>query len=159
MLRRVFLQNDTLRIVNQDSKLVPLGNDRFQLLATRQKVIVSFTSPISGQPGEMIVVVDDEPPGVSHAAEPASPSPAELQSYLGTYFSEDADYEWVLKIENDGLSMWDPRTWYEFAFRPVVRDVFQAEGYTFTFSRDGQGRVVGFAVDAGRLRNSKFVRR
>ena len=159
LLRRIYVEDDTLRVVNRDSKLVPLGNDRFHLLARDQEVIVSFTPPTPGQPRQMVVVVDDGAPRVSDTAEPVSPSPAELEGYLGTYYSEDADYEWVLRITNDRLSMWDPRTWYEFAFRPVVRDVFQAEGYTFTFFRDGQGRVVGFAVDTGRLRNLKFVRR
>ena len=75
--------------------------------------------------------------------------------------SDELDYEQVLRITNDSLSMWDPRTWDEFALRPVARDVFQSleEGDTFTFSRDGQGRVVGFTFNTGRIRNLKFVRR
>ncbi len=107
----------------------------------------------------MIVVVDDGAPRVSDPAEPVSPSPAELEGYLGTYYSKDADYEWVLRVTNERLSMWDPITWDESALRPVVRDVFQRGGFFFTFSRDGQGRVIGFAVDTGRLRNLQFVRR
>ncbi len=77
------------------------------------------------------------------------------------YFSEELDYAWVLRITNDSLSSWDPRTWDEFALRPVARDVFQSleDGGTFTFSRDGQGRVVGFTFNTGRIRNLKFVRR
>ncbi|MCH7565432.1 MAG: serine hydrolase [Gemmatimonadetes bacterium] len=159
LLRRIYVQEDTLRYSRDDRKLVPLGNDRFYRLDAPTEVIVSFTSPTPEQPRQMIEVIADGEPRVYDAVEPVSPSPMELEGYLGTYYSEDADYEWVLRITNDRLSMWDPRTWYEFALRPVVRDVFQAEEYTFTFSRDGQGRVVGFAVDTGRLRNLKFVRR
>ncbi len=81
-----------------------------------------------------------------------SPSPTELEGYLGTYFSEELDYAWVVRITNDRLSMWDPRTWFEFALRPVVRDVFQNGNWFFTFSSDRQGRVVGFTVDAPRSR-------
>ena len=115
-----------------------------------------------------MVVVDNGTPDspctsgcvrISHAVEPVSPSLA-LDGYLGTYYSQDADYEWELRITNDTLSMWDPRTWVEFGLRPFTRDVFQAlENGTFTFSRDGQGRVVGFMVDAPRSRNMQFVRR
>jgi len=162
-LQRIYLQRDTLRSSRPGNErtLVPLGNDRFYMLDVPWEVIVSFTSPTPEQPQKMIVVTDDGKPRVYDAVEPVSPSPADLEGYLGTYFSEELDYAWVLRITNDSLSSWDPRTWDEFALRPVARDVFQSleEGDTFTFSRDGQGRVVGFTVDTGRIRNLKFVRR
>ena len=162
-LQRIYLQNDTLRSSRPGNErtLVPLGNDRFYVLDVPGEVIVSFTSSTPEQPQQMIVVIDDGKPRVFDAVESMSPSPANLEGYLGTYFSEDLDYAWVLRITNDSLSSWDPRTWDEFALRPVARDVFQSleEGDTFTFSRDGQGRVVGFTVDTGRIRNLKFVRR
>ena len=82
-----------------------------------------------------------------------------MEDYVGTYFSEELDYEQVLRITNDRLSMWDPRTWDEFGLTPVARDVFQDPRFTFTFSRDDQDRVVGFTVDTGKVSNLKFVRR
>ncbi len=161
--RQIYVEDDTLRFFGYPSferKLAPLGNDRFHMLATDQEIIVSFTSPTPAQPRQMIMVVDDEEPSVYDAVEPASPSRAELESYLGTYFSEELDYEQVLRITNDSLSMWDPRTWNESALRPFTKDVFQEAGTgTFTFSRDGQGRVVGFTVHTARSRNMQFVRR
>ncbi len=159
LLHRIYVQEDTLRYSRDDRKLVPLGNDRFYRLGAPTERMVSFTSPTPEQPRQMIDVIADGEPRVYDAVEPVSPSPMELEGYLGTYYSEDADYEWVLRITNDRLSMWDPRTWDELVFRPVVRDVFQLGEYTFTFSRDGQDRVVGFAVDTERLQNLKFVRR
>jgi CubicO group peptidase (beta-lactamase class C family) len=160
-LRRIYVQDDTLRYLGgpYESKLTPLGNDRFHSLGERR--IVSFTSPTPEQPRQMIVDVYDGEPVVYDAVEPVSPSPAELEAYLGTYFSEELDYEWVLRITNDGLTMWDPRTWSELALRPLVRDVFQLNPgrLIFTFACDDQGRVVSFMVDAGELRNVQFVRR
>ncbi len=159
--RRIYVKDDTLRYFRapgNESKLAPLGNDRFYVLDVPREQIVSFTSPKPGQPRQMIVVIDDGKPRVFNAVEPASPSRAELEGYLGTYFSEELKYEQVLRITNDSLSMWDPRTWDEFALRPFTRDVFQARG-RFTFSRDSQGRVVGFTFNTGRIRNLKFVRR
>ena len=128
---------------------------------TRREAIVSFTPPKPEQPRQMIVVVDGGKPNVFDAVEPVSPSPAELEGYLGTYFSEELNHEWVLRITNDGLSMWDPRTRREVALAPFTRDVFSSRGWRgfFTFSRDGQGRVVGFTLDASGLRNLQFVRR
>ncbi len=66
----------------------------------------------------------------------------------------------MLRITNDGLTMWDPRTWGELALRPFARDVFQLDlSWTFTFARDDQGRVVSFRVDTPGSRNVQFVRR
>ncbi|MDA2913818.1 beta-lactamase family protein [Acidobacteriia bacterium AH_259_A11_L15] len=166
LARRIYVKDDTLSYFrasgSHEHKLAPLGNDRFYMLGTsRAEVIVSFTPPTLGQPRQMIVVEDGGAPSVFDAVEPVSPSPAELEGYLGTYFSEELDYEWVLRITHDGLSMWDPRTWHEFALAPFTRDVFSSHGWWgfYTFSRDGQGRVVGFTVDTPGLRNLKFVRR
>jgi hypothetical protein len=159
-LRWIYVQDDTLRysLGPYESELAPLGNDRFYSLGVRG--IVSFTSPTPEQPRQMIVDVYDGEPVVYDAVELVSPSPAELEAYLGTYFSEELDYKWVLRITNDGLTMWDPRTWGELALTPLVRDVFQLNlGLIFTFARDDQGRVVSFMVDAGELRNVQFVRR
>lgn len=160
--RQIYVRDDTLRFFRSpgnESKLAPLGNDRFYMLDVLSEQIVSFTSPTPEQPGQMIVVVDDGEPSVYDAVEPASPSRAELEGYLGTYFSEELDYEQVLRITNDSLSIWDPRNWDEDALRPFTRDVFQARGGRFTFSRDSQGRVVGFTFNTGWIRSLKFVRR
>ena len=164
LARRIYVEDDTLRYFHtpgHEHKLAPLGNDRFYTLGTRREVIVSFTPPKPGQPRQMIVVVDGGKPSVYDAVESVSPSPAELEGYLGTYFSEELNYEWVLRITNDSLSMWDPRTRHEFALAPFTRDVFSSFGWRgfYTFSRDGQGRVVGFTVDTSGIRNLKFVRR
>ena len=160
-LRRIYVQDDTLRYSGgpYESKLAPLGNDRFYSLGESR--IVSFTSPTPEQPRQMIVDVYDGEPVVYDAVEPVSPSPAELEAYLGTYFSEEFDYTWVLRITNDALTMWDPRSWSELALSPLVRDVFQFDTgrLIFTFARDAQGRVVSFMADAGQSKNVQFVRR
>ncbi len=130
--------------------------------AERREVIVSFTPPTPEQPRQLIVVVDGGKPSVFDAVEPVSPSPADLEDYLGTYFSEELNYEWVLRITNDSLSIWDPRIRSERALlAPFGRDVFSAFGWRvfYMFSRDGQGRVVGFANNSLRLRNLRFVKR
>ncbi len=168
--RRIYLENDTLIYFrdlreftsrSHEHKLVPLGNDRFYMLDTgRREAIVSFTPPAPEQPRQMLVVVDGSKPNVFDAVELVSPSPADLEGYLGTYFSEELNYEWVLRITNDSLSMWDPRSLIEFPLAPFTRDVFSVGWrWFFTFSRDGQGRVVGFTVDTQGVRNLRFVRR
>ena len=94
------------------------------------------------------------------SVEPLAASLPELDGYLGTYYSEDADYEWVLRVTNDSLSMWDPRTWLELVLTPFATDMFRyRSGTYFRFTRDSQERIVGFTVNTERLRNLKFARR
>lgn len=165
LARRIYVEDDTLKYYraaeSHEHKLAPVGNDRFYMLGTDVEVIVSFTSTKPDQPRQMIVVIDGRKPSVFDAVESVSLSPAELEDYPGTYFSEELGYEWVLRITNDRLSMWDPRTWNEFAFAPFTKDVFSSHGWWgfYTFSRDGQGRVVSFTVGNPRVRNLKFVKR
>ena len=71
------------------------------MLGTRREAIVSFTPPTPKQPRQIFVVVDGGEPSVFDAVEPASPSPADLEAYLGTYFSEALNYEWVLRITSN----------------------------------------------------------
>jgi hypothetical protein len=44
------------------------------------------------------------------------------------------------------------------ALRPLVRDEFSISGVTLRFQRDASGAVSGFMLDAGRVRNLRFVR-
>ena len=43
--------------------------------------------------------------------------------------------------------------------RPVGPDRFAAGGHTLTFQRDAAGSVTALTVEAGRVRNIRFVRR
>ena len=125
---------------------------------TSRERVVSFTSPNPNQPRQMTVAVEGREVSVFDEVEPFAPSLTELQDYVGTYYSEELDYEQVLRITSNGLSMWDPKTWDELALRPFMRDVFRGQG-RFVFSRDIKGRVVGFTFNRLRIRNLKFVKR
>jgi hypothetical protein len=109
----------------------------------------------------MTVAINGGKPSVFEAVEPVPSSPVELEPYLGTYYSEDLDYEQVFRITNGQLSRWDPRNWNEYGpLRPFGKDVFHTGWWMFfKFSRDEQDRIDGFTVETSSLRNLKFVRR
>jgi CubicO group peptidase (beta-lactamase class C family) len=100
-----------------------------------------------------------QPSAVTTAAAipPAQPSAAYLAGLAGRYYSAELDVTYVLEAVADGLLLerraTGPRT-----LLPAGRDRFSAGSLTFAFQRDAAGRVTGFGIAAGRVRNIQFER-
>ena len=75
--------------------------------------------------------------------------------FVGTYFSEELNTRYTVYFEDESLHI-------KVGYTPPLdlnfsrTDVFEG-GFTFRFQRDGSGDVNGFRMDAGRVRNLKFV--
>ena len=91
--------------------------------------------------------------------EPVTYSTDELNQFAGTYFSEEINTFYHLKMEKEGLVVYinDQRIG---VLKLVMKNLFRdaTVGY-FEFNQDANGRVTGFSVDAGRVKNLKFERR
>ncbi len=93
------------------------------------------------------------------SVEAFSPSAEQLNEFAGSYYSEELDTTYRMIVENNRLVAVD-RNGAKRPLTPSFRDAFATFGAAqFEFSRDGQGRVAGFAVHAGRIRNVLFVRK
>jgi hypothetical protein len=82
---------------------------------------------------------------------PASPAPAELRQYLGSYYSSDLDARYVVVIEQGGLAA----RWPNGKLTPLVpfqRHQFGRNGIVFTFSGE---RMM---MDAPRAQGLQFSR-
>jgi CubicO group peptidase (beta-lactamase class C family) len=84
-----------------------------------------------------------------------TPSPAALAEYAGTYHSAELDAEFSVSVKDSGLSVKPPRV--EAAdVHPYIKDVFSGP-FLMEFDRDKRGRIVGFRLSTGRVRNLNFV--
>jgi CubicO group peptidase (beta-lactamase class C family) len=93
------------------------------------------------------------------SVEAFSPSAEQLNEFAGSYYSEELDATYRMTVENDRLVAVN-RSGVKRPLTPSFRDAFATFGAAqFEFNRDGQGRVAGFAVHAGRIRNVRFVRK
>jgi CubicO group peptidase (beta-lactamase class C family) len=82
----------------------------------------------------------------------------ELSEYVGTYWSDELQVAYQLFMEGDDLFVrvgWNPKT----MLRPLEKDVLVRPHVKTTFERDGSNRITGFVLDAGRVRNLRFVKR
>jgi CubicO group peptidase (beta-lactamase class C family) len=112
----------------------------------------SWTEPATGGgPGPTVTTSPTRSPGKN---------PTSLSSYTGRFYSEEVDATFTVTAKGDQL----------FAQRdtdlvPLVLDWRSGDqfafigGMTLRFTRSPGGAIDGFAIDAGRVRNIRFVRR
>jgi CubicO group peptidase (beta-lactamase class C family) len=83
---------------------------------------------------------------------------AQLAEYVGEYYSEELQTTYKVVGEGDKLSV-KRRNRPDSALTPTIKDTFTLGGLSFNFNRDGQKRITGFKLDAGRVRNLRFVKK
>jgi len=81
----------------------------------------------------------------------------DLESYVGQYFSEELNVTYTLFKKENQLSMRigvnEPSN-----LNPMGPDRFQSSGRFYRFMRNDKGQISGFRLDAGRVKNLKFLK-
>ncbi|MBL8191294.1 MAG: beta-lactamase family protein [Acidobacteria bacterium] len=107
---------------------------------------------------------NESKPSTMRGTPPKLPDPItltaeQLAEYEGSYYSEELDTTYKLAVENDKLTAMDRNG----AKRPLIartRDLFTLnQGAQFEITRDASGKVIGFGVNAGRIRGVRFVKK
>ena len=100
------------------------------------------------------------PPSPAPPAKPAPPEakPVDLAPYLGTYTSEELGGVVYRFIAGEGSAMvLEGR--HKRTLRPLGGDQFDGGRWKVQFSRESAGGpVIGFTIEAGRVRNIRFKR-
>jgi CubicO group peptidase (beta-lactamase class C family) len=159
--RKIYVKEDTLRYFrteSNESKLLPVGRDTFQMTDVQDVVMVSFTgSPDS--PEEMMVAIGDQEPILFEAFTPPELNPALLHSYAGRYFGPELDTYYSLYVQGDSILMGNHVRHGDFRIDILRRDDLEAalEPFrTIRVKRDRRGRIEGLYVTNGRVRNLWF---
>ncbi|MCA6075067.1 serine hydrolase domain-containing protein [Fulvivirga sedimenti] len=157
--RKIYVRDDTLRYYrneNSENALVPIGPDEFKMINVGASVLVKFET--SGD-RSMVVTVNEEPPSRFERYQPRSYSVSELTDFEGTYYSEELDVQYVLRLENESLMLYINDNKIS-PLDAVMSEMFSNDQYgTFLFSREGDGSVGSFRLAAGRVKNLLFVKR
>lgn len=80
---------------------------------------------------------------------------ARLAEYAGTYTSEELDVQLVVAVKGDSLVL-RRRPADEMVMRPIYDDDFGTSIGSLRFSRDASGRITGFGIFSGRIRDVRF---
>jgi hypothetical protein len=81
-----------------------------------------------------------------------------LAEYAGLYYSEELEVTYEIKLANGDLGL-EVGNDLDGRLRLSASDEMRRGGVTLRFHRDSKGRVAGFLLDAGRVRNLIFAKR
>ena len=88
---------------------------------------------------------------------PWTPTPAELASFKGDWFSEEAGATFTIAVDADKAFI-KQRPATSLQMQPLYKDHFGVQGYIVWFTRDKDGKVTDMHVGASRMRDMPFAR-
>jgi CubicO group peptidase (beta-lactamase class C family) len=135
------------------ARLVPLGGGRFVAGGNQLK----FTFDQNGNPMAAETVDSDGEVRRFVAEKEWKPTPADLASLKGDWFSEEAGASLSLVVDGDKAFL-KQRPATSLPMRPLYKDHFDVQGYVVWFTRDKKGKISGMHVGASRMRDMPFLR-
>lgn len=135
------------------SRLVPMGGGQFTVGGNQLK----FTFDKDGKPVSAETVDSDREVRRFVPENDWTPAPADLASFKGDWFSEEAGATFTVAIDADKLFI-KQRPTTSLEMQPIYRDHFGVQGYVVWFTRDKNGNVDRLHVGASRMRDMPFVR-
>src|SRR5256714_4648405 len=135
------------------ARLVPMGGGQFiaggnQLKFTFDKDRKPMSAETVDSDGEVRRFVPEKE---------WTPTPEDLASFKGDWFSEEAGAIVTFAVDGDKAFI-KQRLATSLAMQPLYKDHFAAQGSVVWFTRDKNGRVNGMHVGASRMRDMPFVR-
>ena len=134
-------------------RLVPIGGGQFTLGDNQLK----FTFDKDGKPMFAETVDSDGEVRRFVPEKEWTPSAADLASFKGDWFSEEAGATFSVAIDADKAFI-KQRPAMKLPLQPLYKDHFSVQGYVVWFTRDNNGKVTGLHVGASRMRDMPFVR-
>jgi CubicO group peptidase (beta-lactamase class C family) len=91
-----------------------------------------------------------------------SPTAEELEELVGEYYSDELQVAYRLELKDGKLFLVHENPYKDYPdspLEPTLRDNFMISGMQIQFFRNQENEVESFAVNAGRVKNIRFVRK
>jgi CubicO group peptidase (beta-lactamase class C family) len=154
---RIVLKDGKLFVAfSEDERLelTALSENRFQLVV--YPVTFTFSDPVAGTPQRINVQSPgNEKPDVFELVSEFKPTPTQLAAYAGSYVSKEIDPVYRIVAENGGLVLKRLKSKPE-KLDPALPDYFLGLNGDLHFQRDAAGKITGFVLNAGRIKNFHF---
>lgn len=158
--RAIEVRADTLRYVRgpgNDSPLIPLSEDRFQMVAPGDENIYVTFKTIDGQK-RMEFNIEESDPIVFNRYEPITYSSTELNEFTGTFHCEELSTVYQFGLKANRLTASHLR-YVDVTFTPIENDLFDASDWHFgaiRYERDSSESILGFWMTRDQARNLWF---
>jgi len=140
----------------------PISKTQFRAVNAPADINITFANAEPGKPPLMRVQIETDEPMVFEAISPPVLTPALLTEYVGDYYSDELQAVYRVALEEGKLFLRLANRDTELSKKPLqpsLRDAFGVGGLSLNFVRDGQGKISYFTVNAGRVKNIRFLRR
>lgn len=157
--RRLYVKNGKLIYSRgtSENELAPLGNNRFIMLGTPDRVEISFKSPRPGAPLQMVTVIIGVGSSTHDSVESASYTTRQLGEFTGSYYSNEIDATYTIILQGETLALRRKNVDGETPMLGQFADAFSAVGTgSFRFTRNKSNQVTGFLLNTGRVRSLRF---
>ena len=135
--------------------LMSTGEHEFVVAESDGRVV--FGKIESGKAAQYTLETGEEK-RVYQRIDPADEAPLKLEDYTGNYRSKELELNCTIELKAGRLFM-QHRRHGEMALRQNSRDRFSVSSIgAIRFDRDADGKVTGFMVTTGRVRNLRFNR-
>lgn len=135
------------------ARIVPMGGGQFTVGDNKLK----FTFDKDGKPVSAETMDSDGEVRRFVPEKEWTPSPEELASIKGDWFSEEAGATFTVAVDG-GKAFVKQRPATSLAMQPIYKDHFAVQGSVVWFTRDKDGKVNSMHVGASRMRDMPFVR-
>lgn len=151
MPARFMIENGVARW--SGGRLIPMGGGKFVGGNSELK----FTFDKDGKPASAQTTDDDGEVTRFFLEQEWTPTPADLASFKGDWFSEEAGATLTFAID-EGKAFIKQRPATSYPMRPLYKDHFDVQGFVVWFTRDKNGKVNVMHVGTSRMRDMPFVR-
>ena len=132
-------------------EMKPIAESRFRL--TGPPVEVEFQKAEPGGVMKALVQFDGAPkPDVFEAVPEFRPTAAQLAAYAGSYRSDEIEPIYRVTVEDGELVLKRLKSKAD-RLQPAIADYFQGSIGSLHFQRGQDGRITGFVLNTGRIRN------
>ena len=147
---KLFLQESE----EERQELAPVADNRFLLVVF--PVAFTFDQAAAGAAWRLSIQgPEQEKPDVFERVTQAQPTPDELSACAGSYVSEEIEPIYRIIVENGGLVLKRLKSKPE-KLQPTLVDYFEGSNGDLHFQRDRSGKISGFVLNSGRIKNFRF---
>lgn len=101
-------------------------------------------------------------PVTLEAVQLVTPTPAQLAEYAGDYRSDEVQITYRIVLESGKLFLRHQNEYKDYPknpLEPTTSDTFVVQGISLRFTRDARKQVSAFTLNAGRVKNIRFVKK
>lgn len=153
---RLLIDTGTMRFF-----ISPLDRSRFIAVESPVEMVIEFKETSPTTPLKMRVQQEEREPQTFESIQLVSPTRSQLKEYVGTYYSQELHVAYTVVVKENKLFLHHQNPYKGHphqALEPTIEDRFLLFDNHLKFLRDEKGEVYAFTMNAGRVRNIRFVK-